>query len=295
MKLYIIAGQEISFSDQFHKFESNLFTGVEVNSTPVTASLPKKFISRSTGWVAGANRPVEIWSAGDGVVLRVSGFRDFYIDPRGMAILPVAGDIYLTELEQEVVLGPALTLALSLGGKWCLHASAASFQNHGMVFLGESGDGKSTLAAYLDEAGKPGWQRIADDILPVSLGEGGLTGWTHFPQLKLPAEKQPSLFLPETMFFDHICLLDPDNSAAIPKLKELSSDETVRIILGNTAGSRMFPPELLAAHLEFCAHSARHVTGYRLSYAHQRDILPVVKELLEQFLKVDNLPTSDHI
>ena len=284
MKSYIIAGQGISLTDQFPKLERFQYTGVELNSTPVTPSLPEKIISRSSGYVARAERIVEIWSARDGVVLRVSGFRDFYISSCGKAILPVVGDTDLTELEQEVVLGPALALALALGGKWCLHAIAASFQNKGMVFLGESGYGKSTLAAYLDEAVKPGWQRIADDILPVSLGEGELTGWTHFPQLKLPELMQPSLQLPETLLINHVYLLDPDNSATTPKLKALSSDETVRILLGNAAGSRLFTPELLAAHLAFCAQAARHVTGYRLSYAHQRDILPVVKDLLEQSL-----------
>ncbi len=245
-------------------------------------------MGRSSGWVAGAERIVEIWSAGDGLILRVSGFRDFYIAPRGNAIYPVVGDSDLAELEQEVVLGPALTLALALGGKWCLHASADSFHNIGMAYLGESGYGKSTLAAYLDEVGRPGWQRIADDILPVSLGEGGLTGWTHFPQLKLPVMMQPSLYLPESLQVERVYLLDPDNEATVPKLKPLSSDETTRILLGNTAGSRLFTPELLAAHLAFCAQAARHVTGYRLSYAHQRDILPVVRELLEASLKQDN-------
>lgn len=281
---YCFSGQEITLSSVLSNRDLYKVSSATISPAPVKISKTGKRISRSTGWVARENCSVEVWSAGAGLVLKVANFRDFFIAPDGKAIMPVEVDSNLTELEQEVVLGPALVLALALGGKWCLHASAASFHNKGMVFLGESGYGKSTLAAYLDEAGQPSWKRIADDILPVSLSEGGLTGWTQFPQLKLPALMQPSLNLPETVLIDHVYLLDPGNSAATPTLKPLSRDETVRVILGNTAGSRMFTPELLTAHLAFCAQAARHVTGYRLSYAHQRDILPAVMELLEQSL-----------
>lgn len=283
--MYDIAGQRISFSCQIPSLDEYEQTGAEIFSAPVIVSLPGEAISRSTGWVAGADRSVEVWTVKEGLLLRVSGFRDFYIAPGGKAILPVAGDSDLSELEREVVLGPALTLALSLVGKWGLHASAAFFHNHGMVFLGESGYGKSTLAAYLNGTGKQGWQRVADDILPVSLGKGGLTGWTHFPQLKLSAENQPFLNLPEKVLIDHIIQLAPEESAVIPRLDQVSANDVVTMLLRNTAGTRLFTPELLSSHMGFCADAARHVTAYRLSFAHQRDILPVVKELLEQSLK----------
>jgi hypothetical protein len=281
---YSICGRKIQFSDQLHGLEFWKQPGAEEDHAPAIFSFSRKLVSRSTGWVAGENRRVELWEAMGGYILQVSGSRDFHISTGGLSILLGEGSPKLTPIEQEVVLGPALTLAFALGGKFCLHASAASLGDQGMVFLGESGYGKSTLAAYLDETGKPEWQRVADDILPVSLGTGGLTGWTHFPQLKLPVKVQPSVYLPETVLTDHIYLLDPDNSTAMPKLKQLSSNETARILLGNTAGSRLFTPKLLAGHLAFCVQAARQVSVYRLSYPHRRDILPAVRELLEQSL-----------
>jgi len=239
-------------------------------------------ISRSTGWVAGADRPVEVWVAGHSLVLRVEGFRDFYISPNGRAILPADGPSELTMVEQEVVLGPGLVLALALGGKWCLHASAVLYNEQGSIFLGESGYGKSTLAAYLDIQRNRNWRRITDDILPVTLGEGSLLGWPHFPQLKLPTEKHPGLALPEKVQINRIYLLTPVSLEKSPTVCLLSTNEAARVLLGHIAGARLFTPELLAAHLDFCAQATRQIAVYRLSYPHRWDILPVLKELLEQ-------------
>ena len=215
-------------------------------------------------------------------MLRVDGFRDFYIAPGGRAILPVEGSPELSGLEQEVVLGPALVLALALGGKWCLHASAARYGDEGLVFLGESGYGKSTLAGYLQAAGGSHWQRVADDILPVTVEDGRLTGWPHFPQLKLPAEMQPALTLPEQVKLDRVYLLAPAGPQGNLALEALSRDEGARVLLAHTAGARLFTPELLAGHLAFCARAAQTARFFRLSYPHRRDILPEVREMLEQ-------------
>ena len=292
--LYRLAGQTICIVPQLPALQPFLAKDQIIPTRDKSTKLEKMAIKhpsiKADGWLGDQVSTVLLWWDKKGILLEIPKAGRFWIANAGDTIIRVSSP-FITDntFMGEALQGPPLVLALALGGRWCLHASAASFQNKGIVFLGESGNGKSTIAAYLDEAGKPGWQRIADDILPVSLGEGGLTGWTHFPQLKLPAENQPSVHLPETILFDHIYLLDPDDSAISPKLKQLSTDETVRVLLGNTAGSRLFTPELLAGHLAFCAQAARHVPGYRLSYAHQRELLPVVKELLEQSLKQDKL------
>jgi len=291
--LYRLAGQTIRFDPQLPALQPFLAkdqtfpTRDKFTKLERLATKPPSI--KSDGWLGDQVSTVSLWWDKKGILLEIPRAGRFWITNAGNTIICVSSP-FITDnaFLGEALQGPPLVLALALGGKWCLHTSAASYQNKGMVFLGESGYGKSTLTAYLDEAGKPVWQRIADDILPVSLGEGGLIGWTHFPQLKLSAENQPSLYLPENVLINHIYLLDPDNSAFSPTLIELSRDETVRILLGNTAGSRLFTPELLAGHLAFCAHAARQVSAYRLSYPHRRDILPAVRELLEQSLKVNH-------
>ncbi len=54
------------------------------------------------------------------------------------------------------LLGPVLTLALALSGVWCLHGSAVRYKGKAIVFAGESGRGKSTLAAFLNVVAAPG-------------------------------------------------------------------------------------------------------------------------------------------
>ncbi len=67
-----------------------------------------------------------------------------------------------------------------------------------VAFVGETGAGKSTLAAYL--AREAGWLRLADDVLPVALGgAGGPAALPHFPQLKLPAAEQVGPGVPQRM------------------------------------------------------------------------------------------------
>ena len=87
------------------------------------------------------------------------------------------------------MLGPVLLLALALQGRWGLHASAAAHGAGVFRFLGESGVGKSTLAAGL--AG--GWQPLADDLLPIRLPPSGPRILPRYPQLKVAEQWAPRL------------------------------------------------------------------------------------------------------
>lgn len=187
---------------------------------------------------------------------------------------------FLSNLDREILLGPALILALALRDTWSFHASAASFQEKTLIFLGESGQGKSTLAAYLSRS--PGWRSVADDILPVTIEPSGMTVWPHFPQLKLPTESQPWIGLPEQLPLGAVCVLEAAAPNQKPELHKLSSTQAVQAFISHTAGTRLFTPELLARHLEFSAQAAQQILAYRLTYPHRRDALPRVQELLEK-------------
>jgi hypothetical protein len=220
-----------------------------------------------------------VCSASPGILLRVEGGSDFYISPDGREITrPGKEDQSLEGLDLEIQQGPALVLAFSVRENWCLHASATRCKDTTIAFLGESGYGKSTLAGYLNRFG---WQRVADDILPVTLETERVLAWPHFPQLKLPEEQQPALYLPENLLLDRLCLVSPAGADEAPRLEPLSATDTVTALLSHTAGTRMFWPELLAQHLEFCARAGQVLPAYRLTYPHRRESLPLVKELLE--------------
>lgn len=288
MLCYRPAGQDLYFPcpvtelEPFtaDRFVPSLVPGNESDPPPVPP--PLALSCKTVGWVGGENRRVEVWSAPPGAILKVEGGNDFYIPADGRAIIckPDNQPDLLSQLDHEILLGPALVLALALRGVWSLHASAALFREKVIVFLGESGQGKSTLAAYLSN--NPGWRLVADDILPVEMDSGGVNVLPHFPQLKLPVDAQPAIDLPERLPLTKICLLTHAESDKMPELQTLSSAQAVQSLLSHIAGTRMFDAPLLAKHLEFSTHAAKQIPACRLIYPHRRDTLPFVRELLEK-------------
>jgi hypothetical protein len=187
----------------------------------------------------------------------------------------------LSELDRQILLGPALVLALAMRGAWCLHASAVAFRGQCAVLLGDSGFGKSTLAAFLSDAGQPDWVLVADDIVPLAEDASKIEVLPRFPQPKLPIDEPPGLALPERLPLAHLFALAQRDDEGRPDLQLLPPSEAVQTLVRHTAGSRLFVPELLARHLSFCARATEQVPVYRLSYPHRRDVLPAVKSLLE--------------
>ena len=289
MTFYRISGQDIYLPYLIPDLAFQE-TGDTQRSKPDISSLPDFSLSMSCntiGWVGGKQREVETWSASPGILLKVAGGSDFYIAPDGQYIVKTERDgnelsSSLTELDRDILLGPALVLALALRGTWCLHASAAIHNDNLIVFLGESGQGKSTLASSLVAAERSGWRLVADDILPVTMDSGGVAAWPRFPQLKLPLEAQPGPGLPERLLISKVCVLANAGMDEKPELQRLPAGQSAQVLLGHVAGTRLFDPELLEKHLTFCTRAAGQVPVFRLSYPRRLDALPSVKELLEK-------------
>ena len=81
------------------------------------------------------------------------------------------------------LLGAALGLLLHQRGLLTLHASAVAINDGAVLFLGNSGQGKSTLAATLNTLGYP---LVADDVVAIDMcGTDGPVVLPAYPQLKL--------------------------------------------------------------------------------------------------------------
>jgi len=290
MTCYRLAGQEFHLSCPVPELAAFEITGTQPGTAekaaPFVSSSPfinKELISRTAGWVANAHRMVEIWSAPSGFLVRTEAGSDFTISPGGQEIRcasqgQAGGE--LNETDRQILLGPVLVLALALRATWSLHASAAIHNDNLILFLGESGQGKSTLAAYL--ANETNWRLVADDILPVTMDSNGVMAWPRFPQLKLPKQAQPGSDLPEQLPICTVCVLRDTGKDEMPGLELLPANRAVQVWLGHTAGTRMFPSDLLAMHLDFCAEAAGRMPVYRLTYPHRWDALPNVRKLLEK-------------
>jgi hypothetical protein len=290
---YRIAGNDYLLSCSISGLERSNKDVAELTHTlqeMVTVPVEMSLLCENIGLVGGEHRRVEVWSVPPAFLLRVAGGSDFYISHNGRAILRVTGPqtglwrgeirpvSTVSALDNEILIGPALVLALALRNTWSLHASAAMFKNKTIAFVGESGRGKSTLATYLNNSN---WRRVADDMLPVTFNETTVQAWPHFPQLKLPMDKQPWLNLPEHVSLERICVLTHVDKSATPDLEIFSPSHAVRVMIGHTAGTRLFDQGLLANHLDFCVEAAKRIPVYRLSYPHRKDVLPEIKYLLE--------------
>ena len=284
MYRYRIAGQEFCFPGPFPEIElfrvDGIKSGPREYSTSCSGNEYSNLVSRTTGWVAGAQRLVEMYGVPNGFLLKVAGMGELIISGHGETITQRFQEDELSQLDREVILGPALVLALALRGVWSLHASAAMYKGNVIAFLGESGQGKSTLAAYL--SGNPGWSLVADDILPVILNGKAVNILPRFPQLKLPLNAQPAAGLPEQLPLKYICVLTHAAADQMPALTGISTSSTVHSLLRHIAGTRMFNTDLLAKHLKFSSQAAPSLTAYRLVHPLRRDTLPVVRDHLEK-------------
>jgi len=157
---------------------------------------------------------------------------------------------------EEMALGPPILLLLAARAIWTLHASAVFVRGRLFVFLGESGRGKSTLAALPC----PDWERAADDLLPFELVGGRLVAHLDYPQLKLDPPRRLRAPAPVAA----LIALGGPGSASEPQLSPLGPAETARLLLGQTVPARRYGPDLLAAHLEACVTAANAVPAYRL-------------------------------
>lgn len=281
MPVYFLAG--CKFSLPYSCLELKPFELQDVSSES-TQFLPDpnslKLVSRTDGWVAGSNRRVEVFASSMGYLLKIENGCGFYISSDGKTITAVEAQKEPSLLARDIMLGPVLVFALALQNIWSLHASAVLYKNSLIAIVGESGDGKSTLAAYLSLCA--GWRLVADDILPVQLTADGLIALPKFPQLKLPVDSQPSEGLPEKIRLNKLVLLERFDGVETFGLATLAPAQTVPVFLSHVAGARMFGKDLLETHLHFAAEAAQQVSAFRLPYPHRSEVLPQIRKYLEE-------------
>lgn len=148
----------------------------------------------------------------------------------------------------RVLDGPIRLLTLAERGIHVLHASAIAATNGGVVALtAPSGIGKSTLAAIARRIGR---ERVADDLLPVSItADGRPLALPRFEQPKLPADSQYPPDAGDERPLMAIVRLDRGPAAT---WAPYSARAAMDLVLGATVATRVYSKAALAAHLAFC-------------------------------------------
>jgi hypothetical protein len=103
-----------------------------------------------------------------GYLLSAPGSGVFHVSAGGRKVRAAPNRVSPWRWQRHLI-GRVLPFAAALAGLEPFHASAVAGEAGGVVFAGESGLGKSTLAAGLVLAG---WRLLTDDVLAVSVADG---------------------------------------------------------------------------------------------------------------------------
>lgn len=113
-----------------------------------------------------------LWRSSQGFRLEYSHGGTFDLSKDGRLIVWYHDESAIMELVRNIVLGPAIALALELAGCFCLHGSGIAFGRRALAFIGPKYFGKSTLATALTTAGA---RLLGDDLLVMHPGPSETT------------------------------------------------------------------------------------------------------------------------
>lgn len=136
----------------------------------------------------------EFYRTDVGYLLRFPGLADFRVSMGGGSITcaPVPGVSKATT--EHLYLNQVLPLALSKQGKLVFHASAVDTGEGAVVFVGESGRGKSTLAASF---AVNGYRFLTDDGLLVEPEGSAFRILPSHPSIRLWSDSEAALVSPD--------------------------------------------------------------------------------------------------
>lgn len=202
------------------------------------------------------------------------------------------------------LLGPALSVLLRLRGLLVLHGSSVAVHNHIIVFLGDTGWGKSTLAEAFHRKGYP---LVDDDIVAIHMHYDWPIVLPGFPQIKLwpdaaaslghEPEQLPELYqsaqkrvhlvtaghVQQSLPLRQIYILGPagNQHESLPITPPQAFLEIVRFSRAMSLTGR---PELQQLHFRQCTSLVNKIPVRRLKRLFSLDALPDLVDFIEKDL-----------
>lgn len=127
----------------------------------------------------------------DGVLLRFVGVADFLIDTEGRQIRASAAAGVERETLRHLLLDQVLPRVLAHRDRLVVHGAAVAVGDRVICFIGETGQGKSTLAASFHEAGHA---LLSDDAVMLTSAHDTTLAAPLYPALRLWPESVSGLF-----------------------------------------------------------------------------------------------------
>lgn len=237
-----------------------------------------------------------------GYLLRFPDLADYRVSEDGCEVScqPVSGTS--DETVRLIYLNQVLPLALSRLGKLVFHASAVEVGGEAVVFAGESGRGKSTLAASFATNGSP---FLTDDGLVIEEREADYWVAPSHPSIRLWDDSQEALVRPETSTAEPVPFTSKTRFLAGEDLPHCDEPRPLRHVyfLGDGVSSQLAiepmsasealielvkhsflldiqAPEFIAAHFDRLSRLVARRIYFRLEYPRKFELLPEISRAI---------------
>jgi hypothetical protein len=236
------------------------------------------------------------------VYVCVPDYCEFVVSADGTAIACGLIDESSAEWFRAYLVGIALSFALIKQGCEPLHATVVVLDGKGVAFLGESGWGKSTLAASFVQAG---YRVLTDDLLLIRDIEGALHGFPGPPRVKLfPAtvrQLQPDKAFDEAgvpdsekvilplgrhevhaspVPMDGFFVLDEPADGSGVSIRPLSRAESLVTLVGATFNRRLRQADRLQRQFAAASEWSSRLPVQRLIYPRKMELLDRVRDAI---------------
>ena len=170
-----------------------------LGSAPIPIPPPEPLYHTAESLDAAGNPLLVVRRSADGhrYSFIYSDGTEFLIADDGREVWARWSDPLTSEDTATYFLGPVLGFLLRLRGRLCLHASAVAVGADAVAFAGPSGEGKSTLAAWLVSKGL---KAVTEDVLALRCAAGRVWADPGPPLIRLWDPSVQSLFgAPDSM------------------------------------------------------------------------------------------------
>lgn len=257
----------------------------------------------------------QFFRLGAGYLLRFPELADFEVSVDGTRVQGFPAPGVPSPTVEHLYLNQVLPLALSRQGKLMLHGSAVDIGGFGVAFLGESGRGKSTLAASFATGGD---RFLTDDGLLLEWADSRCMIIPSHPSIRLWEDSQDALigqstaiapavsftskaqflagagiaFCDEARPLSRVFFLG-EGDALVPTIEPLRPAEALIELVKHSFLLDIEARDMLAQHFDDLTRMAGLPIYFRLDYPRRYNALAMVREAVIRHTLEQN-ESSEH-